>query len=398
VTGALADLRVLEIGDASGEYAGRLLAGMGADVVRLEPPEGAPSRAIGPFQDDVPGPDRSLHFWHYNVGKRAAAVDLGRPEGRALLPALVARFDVVLAAGAPAALAAQGVLDGAALRRRHPALILTRVLPFGSDGPWRDRPATDLTLMALGGAMAACGYGPDDPPLACAGWQAYQTAAVYAVHGLMGAVLARDRDGRGQDVEVSVHEAATSITEWHVPQYVFTGRTTPRAVLGLQFPARDGVWVSTIVPEFFGPHVLPRLLDLLAEDGLDAALRTLDPADRARFQEALARALESYCARHDADHVYRAGQRLGFPWAPIRTPDETLDDAHLHDRGFWVPVHHPELGRDLLYAGGPFVAEATPWRFARRPPRLGEHTAEVLAEAGIDAARQTELRATGVIR
>jgi crotonobetainyl-CoA:carnitine CoA-transferase CaiB-like acyl-CoA transferase len=202
--------------------------------------------------------------------------------------------------------------------------------------------------------MAACGYGAPEPPLTCAGSQATQTASIYAVHGLMGAVMARDRHGRGQDVEVSMHEAAVSMTEWHVPQYLFAGQVSPRAVLGLQFPSRDGILVSTIVAEFLGPHVLGRLFDLLAADGLDGALR--DPAlaapeARPQFQRALAAALEAYCARHTADEVYRAGQRLGFPWAPVRTADENLDDAHLHDRGFWVPVEHPELGRELLYAG-----------------------------------------------
>jgi len=405
VTGGLADLLVLEVTDESGDLAGRLLAGMGAEVVKLEPPGppgGSPSRRIGPFYRDDPHPDRSLHFWHYNVGKRAASVDLTRPEGRALLERLAAAANVVIAAGAPAELEARGLLDSERLRRANPRLILVTITPFGLDGPWRDRPATDLTLMALGGSMAACGYGPgpggvyDTPPLTCAGWQAYQTACVYALHGLLGAVIARGRHGRGQDVEVSVHEAATSITEWHLPQYVFARQVSPRAILGQQFLARDGIWVSTIVPEFLGPHVVPRLLELLATDGLDAPLRD-PPADRARFYALVGVALEAYCARHTADEIYRAGQRQGFPWAPIRTPDENLDDPHLHDRGFWVPVRHPELDREFLYAGGPFIAPACQWRFARRPPLLGEHTEEVLAAAGIDPDERRELRAAGLI-
>jgi crotonobetainyl-CoA:carnitine CoA-transferase CaiB-like acyl-CoA transferase len=381
VSGGLDDLRVLEVSDESGEYAGRLLAGFGADVVKLEPPGGAPSRRVGPFLGDVPHPDRSLHFWHYNVGKRAACVDLDTPDGRALLRRLAHRYDVVLAAGTPAELDARGLLDGEALRAANPRLILATLTPFGLSGPWRDRPATDLTLMALGGTMAVSGYGPEGEPLTCGGWQAWQTAAVYAVHGVMAAIVARDLHGRGQDVEVSMHEAATSITEWHVPQWVFARQVSPRGILGLQCRARDDVWVSTIVPEFLGPHVLPRLVEMLAADGLDGPLR--DPAlaaDRPRLQRATAEALEAYCARHTAEEVYRVGQQHGFPWAPIRTPDETLDDAHLHDRGFWVPVAHPELGRELLYAGAPFIAPACPWRFRRRPPLLGEHTAEVLAE------------------
>jgi crotonobetainyl-CoA:carnitine CoA-transferase CaiB-like acyl-CoA transferase len=398
MSGVLDDLRVLEVGDASGEYAGRLLAGFGADVVKLEPPDGAPSRRIGPFYADEPHPDRSLHFWHFNVGKRAAAVDLTHLEGRGLLDRLVRGFDVIIAAGDAADIEALGLLDGDALRRVNPRLIVVTLTPFGLDGPWRDRPATDLTLMALGGSMAACGYGPDDPPLTCGGWQAYQTACVYAVHGLMGAVLARDVSGRGQDVEVSVHEAAVSITEWHLPQYIFTGLVSPRAVLGLQFLSRDGIMVSTIVAEFIGSNVLDRLCVLLAGDGLDGALR--DPTlrvDRKRFYAATVEVLERYCALHTADEIYRAGQSAGFPWAPCRTPDENLEDPHLHDRGFWVPVFHPELGRQFLYAGAPFIMPGCPWRFARRPPLLGEHTAEALAEAGVDGIELARLREVGVV-
>src|SRR5437870_1241536 len=209
VTGGLADLRVLEVTDESGDLAGRLLAGMGAEVVKLEPPGppgGSPSRRIGPFYRDDPHPDRSLHFWHYNVGKRAASVDLTRPEGRALLERLAAAASVVIAAGAPAELEARGLLDGERLRRANPRLILVTITPFGLDGPWRDRPATDLTLMALGGSMAACGYGPGPggvyatPPLTCAGWQAYQTACVYALPGLLGAVILPCRPAPGVPV------------------------------------------------------------------------------------------------------------------------------------------------------------------------------------------------------
>lgn len=398
MTGVLDDLRILEVGDASGEYAGRLLAGFGADVVKLEPPGGAPSRRIGPFHGDEPHPDRSLHFWHYNVGKRAAAVDLTHADGRALLGRLVRGFDVVIAAGSATDIEGLGLLDTEALRRVNPRLIVVTITPFGLDGPWRDRPATDLTLMALGGSMAACGYGADDPPLTCAGWQAYQTACVYAAHGLMGAVLARDVTGRGQDVEVSIHEAAVSITEWHVPQYIFTGLVSPRAVLGLQFFARDGIMVCTIVAEFIGSNVLDRLCALLAPDGLDGALRdAVLRADRKRFYAATVEVLERYCALHTADEIYRAGQAAGFPWAPCRTPDENLDDLHLHDRGFWVPVFHPELDRQFLYAGAPFVMPACPWRFARRPPLLGEHTAEVLAEHGVDDLELQRLHAAGAV-
>jgi len=131
-----------------------------------------------------------------------------------------------------------------------------------------------------------------------------------------------------------------------------------------------------------------------------ANIRTFAFRDAAPPGERTARireALEAYCARHEADEIYRAGQRQGLPWAPIRTQDESLDDRHLHDRGFWVPVQHPELGREFLYAGGPFIMPAAPWRFARRPPLLGEHTAEVLAEVGGGEGERAGLRAARVV-
>jgi crotonobetainyl-CoA:carnitine CoA-transferase CaiB-like acyl-CoA transferase len=343
--------------------------------VKIEPPDGASSRRIPPFFEDRPHPDRSLHFWHYNVGKRSVVLDL-QP---ALLARLVRTFDVVLSAGAPADLAARGALDGAALRAVNPSLVLVTITPFGLDGPWRDRPATDLTLMALGGAMAACGYGPDTPPLACGGWQAFQTAGVYAVHGLMGAVLARDAGAPGQDVEVSIHEAATSITEWHVPHYRFAGQVSPRAVLGLQFQARDGCWVSTIVPEFFGPHVLPRLVELLAADGLDAAVRDAAAGGADGAHPRCARGvLRAPRCRRDLSR----GTAAGFPVGPDpHAGREPRRRAPPRPRLLGPGAPSRARPRSPL-RGGPFIMPASPWRFARRPPLLGEHTDEVLAEVG----------------
>ena len=387
--GALTGLRILEIADEKGEYCGRLLAGMGADVVKVEPPAGSPTRRFPPFHHDVADPDRSLHFWHYNVGKRSVVVDLETAEGRQRLQQLAARADVLVESLPP------GTLDGYGfgyeqLSAANPRLVLASIAPFGQTGPMRDAAAADLTLMALGGSMAVCGYGPaadgayDTPPLACEANQAYQSACVYAAQAIVAAVIYAEASGEGQWIDVSIHEASTSLTEWHLPAFWCTGSVVPRAILGLQFPCRDGVWASTLLADFLGPKLFDDLLEILAAEGLadelhaDARLR--DPAYRRQNPGAIERALARFCAQHTADEVYRIGQSKGFPWAPMRTPDENLDDAHLRDRGFFVEVEHPELGAAFPYAGGPFVAGATPWRFARRPPLLGEHTEEVLRE------------------
>jgi crotonobetainyl-CoA:carnitine CoA-transferase CaiB-like acyl-CoA transferase len=404
--GALGGVRVLELADEQGEYCGWLLAGMGADVIKVEPPGGGRTRTVPPFVGDAPHPDRSLFFWHYNVGKRAVTLDLATTEGQGLFRRLAGTAAVVVETRPPGHLDRLGV-GPRAIGVENPGVIVASITPFGQDGPYRDAPGTDLTAMALGGSAAACGYpaspdGDDDtPPLVCEGNQAYQTASVYAAQAIVAALIHRERTGAGQHIDVSIHEAAASITEWHVPMLLFADTVMPRGILGLQCRARDGVWVSCVVPDFFGPHVRETLLEILDGDGLAAPLREpvpSGPAGRLESRRRLEAAVAAFVAGHDADEVYRIGQARGLPWAPIRTADDNLDDPHLADRGFFVDVVHDELGATFPYAGAPFVAGATPWRFARRPPLVGEHNDEVYgALVGLSAAEIAALRARGIV-
>ncbi len=169
---------MLELTDESADYCGRLLAGLGADVVKAEPPRARRRRHVGPFLDDEPGPDRSLAFWADNVGQ---ALGRGRHDD-AEVPRLCAAPPTSSCTRCARPEAAARGLDFDALCTRAPGLVVCAVTPFGQDGPWADYLADDLVLMALGGSMAACGYGPgpdgayDTPPLACHGDQAWRTA------------------------------------------------------------------------------------------------------------------------------------------------------------------------------------------------------------------------------
>jgi len=176
--GTLAGLRVIELADELGEYCGLLLAGQGAEVIKLEPPEGASTRRIGPFHDDCPDPERSLHFWAHNRGKRSVVCDLGTVEGRSHAQRLIESADVLLDSTGGRTLAALGT-SHCELRSRMPALITARITPFGDEGPWRDWRGSDLVHLALGGIMMNCGYDPDPsghydlPPIAPQLWHAY---------------------------------------------------------------------------------------------------------------------------------------------------------------------------------------------------------------------------------
>lgn len=395
---ALAGIRVLELTDESADYCGRILAGLGADVVKCEPAEGAPARHIGPFVDDEPHPDRSLAFWHDNVGKRSAVVDDDT------VRRLCASADVLVHTMREREARRRG-LTYEQLRADNPALVVCAVTPFGPDGPWADYEADDLVLMALGGSMAACGYRPghdggyDTPPLACQEDQAWRTASTYAAIAILAALWHRDATGEGQFVDVSAHECAASMTEWHIVNHLFTGRSIPRGLGAPTLVARDGRHVAALNPDFLGAHVFEHLRDLLVRDGVagpvaDPAFQ--DAAYRAAHGRELWSALERLAARHDGEELYRIGQAAGLPWGVVRSPEETLADRQLRARGHFVELDHPELGRTVTYSGAPFLASASPFRFARRPPCLGEHTDEVLAEFRSDPMHRVPVAGKGV--
>jgi benzylsuccinate CoA-transferase BbsE subunit len=407
---ALDGVRVLELADETAEYCGRLLAGLGADVVKAEPPEGSPSRSIGPFARDEPGPDRSLAFWADNVGKRSVVV---RDDEDILR--LCAAADVIVHTLRASESAARG-LDYPTLSSANPEVVVCAVTPFGQSGPWADHLADDLVLMALGGSMAACGYRPtadgsyDTPPLASMGDQAWRTASTYAAIAVMAALYSRssssaqppsksgesgrEKSGRGQFIDVSAHECSASMTEWHLLSYICSGfpyRRAPHPTL----KAKDGRRIAALVPDFLGPHVFDHLLQMLEDNGVagplsDPAFR--DPGYRAANYNELWQALKRLAADADGEAVYRMGQSAGLPWGVIRSPDEVLDDPHLQARGHFVTLEHPELAGDpdlagdgessfaVTYPGAPFIAHDSPWVMSRRPPLLGEHTDEVRSQ------------------
>ena len=382
----LEGVRVVELGDESIEYCGRMLAGLGAAVVRIEPAEGSPSRRCGPFLDDEPGVDRSLAFWADNVGKRSVVAD---DDGHVL--ALCSAADVVVHTLRPAEASARG-LDHSALAGARPELIVCAVTPFGQSGPWADYVADDLVLMALGGSMAACGYGRgpegyDTPPLACLGDQAWRTASTYAAIAVLAALAWRGApdgagESRGQFIDVSAHECSASMTEWHLMTYLCSGfvhQRGPHPTL----TGSDGRQVAALNPDFLGPHVFAGMLQMLERDGVAGPVSDpafADPVHRAANYREVWRALKRLAERHDGEELYRLGQEAGLPWGVIRSPDEVLEDRHLRARGHFVDVEHPEHGRRAPYPGAPFIAPASPWVVRRRPPLLGEHDGEVAAD------------------
>jgi benzylsuccinate CoA-transferase BbsE subunit len=205
-SGALTGRRVLELADERGAYCGKLLADLGADVVKLEPPGGDPSRRRSPRA----GSGDSLTFLYMNTSKRGVTLDLREREGRGLFAKLADGADLVVEALAPGTLERLD-LGYETLRQANPGLVLTSITGFGQTGPHRDFRSSDLVASALGGAMAVIGEA-EDPPVRLAGSQAHVAASTVAAASSLVALLASSQSGLGQHVDISVQEVTASVS------------------------------------------------------------------------------------------------------------------------------------------------------------------------------------------
>lgn len=399
--GFLAGVRVIEIADELGEYAGKVLAGLGADVIKVEPPGGETTRAIGPFVGDDPDPENSLFFWHYDFGKRSVVMDLDDPAMRDAFATLVGGADIVLETRPDGYFATRGV-DWGALRERHPGLITARISPFGPDGPWSKLQGSDLVHLALGGVVMNCGYDPapdgtyDTPPIAPAMWHAYHVAGEMAVIGILGALLDRRWSGLGQHVETSVHQAVSASTETDLPDWIYQRlehhrQTCRHSMPQVSLPAlamtKDGRWLLPYRSylQAFGDS-FAATVRLLQKYGMQV---DLDDPKYASWDSRTSLATSIYVNAvtdrlvHQlpyAAEVWREAQAEGLSWAPIRRPEENSADRHWRRRETYIDLYHPAIGREVTHVGAKWYCPQVPWRSGPAAPRLGEHTADVLAE------------------
>ncbi|MDB5413264.1 MAG: hypothetical protein JWR10_1599 [Rubritepida sp.] len=403
--GMLAGIRVIEIADETGEYVGLTLAGLGADVIKVEALSGSPTRQIGPFLDDEPGPERSLHFWNYNRGKRSVVADLESAEGVADLRRLLASADILLDASRGAAGRALGV-EPKGIAALFPGLIAARITPFGDEGPWKDHKASDLVHLALAGIMMNCGYDPDParhydlPPIAPQLWHAYHIAGDQAVVGIIAALLHRLHTGEGQDIGVAIHDAVSKNTELDVMSWVMRRaplyRQTCRHAIenATHVPSightKDGRWYiaagvsvrdqTNLVP-YLAKYGMQADLALPGGEGPVTQARSVPGSGASDEGKAhVAEIVQRFIRSHRYDTMpWREAQDAGLLWAPLRKPQENVADVHWQTRGTFAEVEHPEHGRSFHYPVSRWLSTGTSWQAGRRAPLLGEDTDAVLA-------------------
>jgi len=413
---ALSPYHVLDLTTEIGQYAGRAFAELGADVIKIEPPDGDAVRRIGPFVRDEAQPDRSLLWFVLNASKRGVTLDLTQPDGQALFRRLVAGADLVLESYPPGLLDSLGV-GYEQLRAEHPRLVWVSITGFGQDGPYRDYTWSDLVGLALGGLLYLWGE-PARPPTRARASQAYYHVSFAAALGGMLALYHARRTGRGQRVDASMQEIVTftlggpgAITAfWSLHKQNIT-RSGPGINLGsmisrVLYACKDGhVAVSTI----FGPH-FPTTIDLmrrdnaagfLAEEKWRTATRFSPLAGQWQCSQQEADAVESvfasWIARFTRAEILAMAREHELMIFPVNTVADNIDSEQLAARKFYQRIEHEDIGATVTYPGPPVVLSSTPWRMKGRAPLLGEHNAEVYGELGLSEADLDRLRAAGVV-
>ena len=372
-------IRVLEVGNyMAGPFCGMQLADLGADVVKIEDPRGGDlSRRLEPIVGGESG-----NFVRLNRGKRSVALDLKQEAGIDIFRRLTERADVVVENLRPGTmrdlgLEPQGLLDA------NPRLIYAAVTGWGLDGPYAERPALDIIVQAMSGLMSVTGE-EGGTPVKVGVSISDLAAGLYATIGILAALSVRQRDGRGQLVDISMYESSVSLAVWEAGQFFTTGEIPHAAGSAHKLVGPYQAVRAADAHFVLGATTVPTWSAFCAAVGLERLERDPRFADgtlRRRNASELIPLIEEVTATRPAAHWLALLRNAGVPCGEIQDYGQVFADPHLRERGFFIDLPHPRLG-SVRALGTPLRLRSSPARIERAGPLLGEHSAEVLREMG----------------
>jgi CoA:oxalate CoA-transferase len=389
----LGDIRVLDLSqDVAGPFCAKLLAGLGAEVIKVEPPgTGDVSRSAGPFVRATPHGEQSATYLYLNTGKKSITLDIQSQAGAFILQRLAGECDILIESF-PARYLDQLGLGYAALERLNPGLIYTSVTPFGQTGPYRDYKGSELVAQAMGALMHTIGL-PDKEPLRVGGNAAGYTTGMSAFSATLLALYVRDAAGHGQHVDVSAMETIT-VAQIHASIAHQFGRTPTRRASTLA-QAQDG-WVHAGLERGVREDTLARVCALMGRPELadDPKFNTREA--RREHQQELLTLISEWTATRPKEEIYHALQGLRTVAGYVATVADLYTSQQLLAREFFQCINHPDAGT-ATYPGAPFTIQGTTWH-STRAPRLGEHNVEVYCDRlGYTREDLAHLRSVGVI-
>lgn len=406
----LSPYTVLDLTDHRGELTAMMLGDMGADVIKVEPPDGSPSRRLPPFLENAPKPEQSLNFFSYNRNKRGITLDLQAEPGRRALLTLVDKADFFIESAEPGEMASLG-LGFDELRKRNPRLVYVAITAYGQDGPYSGFAANDLTLAAMGGPMSLQGH-PDRPPVRITVPQVWLQASAEATVGAMTAHALMVQTGEAQFVDVSAQAAMVWTMLHGMAAHAIQGYDINRGGSDLQlgsmnvpvvFECADGYVVMVNVGS-----TMVKFVHWLVEDGI-VPQEWIDGEDWPTYErrflqdmpvtyplEETVEATRRYVRKYTKRELLERGLREGVTIAPVSTTEDLTRFRQLEERGFWLQAPLPD-GRELPAPGLFARLTKTPMDVRCWAPTLGQHNAEILGEK-LGLSDEEIAAATGIDR
>jgi crotonobetainyl-CoA:carnitine CoA-transferase CaiB-like acyl-CoA transferase len=383
---ALSSLKVLDLTHyIAGPYCTRLLAGLGARVIKVERPDGGdPARRLGPFPGDMPNPEKSGIFLYLNTSKKGITLNLKTEAGKKIFKDLVKDTDVVIENFEPRVMPSLG-LDYETLKEINPRLVMTSISNYGQTGPYRDYKAQEINVVALGALMYLTGD-PDREPLKEAGQTAQFTAGANASAATLAAVFGQKRYTEGQHVDISIIECVAAILQytltWSRSGLVVKrngpyGRANNWPGGGADngvYPCKDG-YIGAIFSGSDEIHLGAALTGMEEFNDPDIGYMGFGKCVE---DEKLNQLMEKAFINRDKEEVYRSAQELRLFWGAVRNIEEVVNSDHYQERNFWVNSDHPIAG-SITSPRLPFIMSETS-TLVGRAPLLGEHNEEVYYE------------------
>ena len=404
--GPLSHIRILDLSRIlAGPWAGQVLADLGAEVIKVERPgAGDDTRGWGPpFLKDRDGAEtkEAGYYLAVNRGKRSITVGIDKPEGQRIVRALAARADIVLENYKVGTLARFG-LGYDDLKAVNPKLIYCSVTGFGQTGPRRDQAAYDFMIQAMGGMMSVTGERDGKPgggPQKVGIPMVDLMTGMYAAVAVLAALARREVSGAGEYIDIGMLDVQVAMLSNQAMNFFTSGKTprrTGNAHPNIQpqdvFACRDGDVALAVGND----GQFARLCEVLGQPALAQDERFAKNAARVRNLEILRPLIAGLLKEHDRSHWVAALDAAGVPAGPINAIPEVFEDPQVKHRGMRVEIAHPLAGT-VPQVASPMRFAAAPLAHDRAPPLLGEHTAAILAELGIDAAEIGELRQRGAV-
>jgi len=383
--GALSGYQVLDLTAEWGMPSSRLLASMGAEVIRIDKPEEAKS-------------GKGQH-WELNLGKRSITLDIEHPTGQQVFQQLAATSDAIVESYHPGYLSSLGI-GYPELWQVNPRLIMASITAYGQNGPYHHYRSSNLAAAALGGWLQVCGE-PHQPPLMPYGNQADFTASLFAAIGILAVIWQRCDSSQGQHIDIAVMECVTATLDHVLVRYFYQGEVAQRqgSLHGNNalrvFPCRDGHILLTL------HHQWDTLVEWLDAEGMAADLtdRKWQHRDqRLRQLDHIIDVLTRWTSRHTVAELVDQGQLMHFPWAAVNSIPQVVASPQLAERNFWVSVDHPETGEKCQFPGVPCRLSQSPWQMGHRAPYPGEDNQAVYRDRlGLSPETIESLRKEGVI-